>query len=63
MYQAIGWYSKNEYMTGATLAEVMRKLQKAYPSPKRGARGSGLNLYGEPLRVINVTEKDGQYHE
>ncbi|MDC2805134.1 hypothetical protein [Leuconostoc suionicum] len=35
MYKAVGWHSKNEYMAGNSLADVMRKLQKEYPAPRR----------------------------
>ena len=33
MYKAVGWHSKNEYMAGNSLADVMRKLPKEYPAP------------------------------
>ncbi|WP_273948697.1 hypothetical protein [Leuconostoc mesenteroides] len=33
MYKAVGWHSKNEYMAGNSLADVVRKLQKEYPAP------------------------------
>ncbi|MBZ5961349.1 hypothetical protein KII94_08740 [Leuconostoc gelidum subsp. gasicomitatum] len=64
MYKAIGYYSKNDYMTGRSVAEVMRLLQKAYPNPKRGAmslKGSTTKLYGEPLKIVDMTGRDRQY--
>ncbi|WP_338754604.1 hypothetical protein [Leuconostoc mesenteroides] len=52
MYKAVGWHSQNEYMAGNTLADVMRKLQKAYPAPKRTSRGhSKQHIYDEPLII------------
>jgi len=62
MYKAVGWHSKNEYMIGNTLADVMRKLQKEYPAPKRTSRGmSTQQINREPLRNIDETGKDKQY--
>lgn len=62
MYKAVGWHSKNEYMMGNTLADVMRKLQKEYPAPRHTSRGlSTQHIYGEPLRIIDVTGNDKQY--
>jgi hypothetical protein len=62
MYKAVGWHSKNEYMIGTTLADVMRKLQKKYPAPRRTSRGmSTQQIYSEPLRIIDETGKDKQY--
>ena len=61
MYKAVGWHSQNEYMVGNSLADVMRKLQKEYPS-RRTQRGFGVQqLYAEPLRIIDETGKDKQY--
>lgn len=59
MYKAVGWHSKNEYMIGTTLADVMRKLQKEYPAPRRTM--STQQIYSEPLRIIDETGKDKQY--
>ncbi|MBK0041635.1 hypothetical protein FGL85_07655 [Leuconostoc pseudomesenteroides] len=62
MYKAVGWHSRNEYMTGNSLADVMRKLQKEYPAPRRTSRGmSTRHIYSEPLRIIDETGKDKQY--
>lgn len=62
MFKAVGWYSQNEYMVGNTLADVLRKLQKEYPAPKRTSMGqSNPHIYGEPLRIIDETGKDKQY--
>lgn len=62
MYKAVGWHSKNEYMIGNSLADVMRKLQKEYPAPRRTSRGmSTQQIYSEPLRIIDETGKDKQY--
>jgi hypothetical protein len=62
MYKAVGWHSQNEYMVGNTLADVMRKLQKEYPAPRRTSRGlSTQHIYGEPLRIIDVIGNDKQY--
>lgn len=48
--KAIGYYSKDVYMTGKSKAEVLRKLQKAFPSPGRGHKTvSPNNLYPEAL--------------
>ena len=58
MYKAVGWHSQNEYMTGNTLADVMRKLQKEYPAPRRTSRGlSTQKIYSKPLRIIDVSGK------
>ena len=52
MYKAVGWHSQNEYMAGNSLADVMRKLQKEYPAPRRTSRGmSTQQIYSEPLRI------------
>lgn len=62
MYKAVGWYSQNEYMAGNSLADVMRKLQKKYPAPRHSSRGlSTQHLYGEPLKIIDLTGKNRQY--
>jgi hypothetical protein len=62
MYKAVGWHSKNEYMIGNSLADVMRKLQKEYPAPRRTSRGfSTQQIYSEPLRIIDVSGKDKNY--
>ncbi|GDZ82899.1 hypothetical protein LCIT_01410 [Leuconostoc citreum] len=62
MYKAVGWHSKNEYVIGSTLADVMRKLQKEYPAPRRTSRGlSTQQIYSEPLRIIDESGKDKQY--
>lgn len=62
MYKAVGWNSQNEYMIGNTLADVMRKLQKEYPAPRRTSRGmSTQQIYSEPLRIIDVSGKDKNY--
>lgn len=64
MYKAIGYYSGNEYMVGRSVAEVMRLLQKAYPNSKHRtitSRGSTSGLYGEPLKIVDLTGKDKQY--
>lgn len=62
MYKAVGWHSQNEYMVGNTLADVMRKLQKEYPAPRRTSRGlSTQQSYSEPLRIIDESGKDKQY--
>lgn len=62
MYKAVGWNSQNEYMIGNTLADVMRKLQKEYPAPRRTSRGmSTQQIYSESLRIIDETGKDKQY--
>lgn len=62
MYKAVGWYSQNEYMAGNKLADVMRKLQKEYPAPRRTSRGfSTQQIYSEPLRIIDVSGKDKNY--
>ena len=62
IYKAVGWHSKNEYMIGNTLADVMRKLQKGYPAPRRTSRGfSTQQIYSEPLRIIDVSGKDKNY--
>lgn len=62
MYKAVGWHSQNEYMAGNTLADVMRKLQKEYPAPRRTSRGkSTQHIYGEPLRIIDESGIDRQY--
>lgn len=62
MYKAVGWHSKNEYMIGNSLADVMRKLQKEYPEPRRTSRGfSTQQIYSEPLRIIDVSGKDKNY--
>lgn len=62
MYKAVGWHSQNEYMAGNSVADVMRKLQKEYPAPRRTSRGfSTQHIYGEPLRIIDETGKDRQY--
>lgn len=50
MYKAVGWNSQNEYRIGNTLADVMRKLQKEYPAPRRASRGmSTQQIYSESL--------------
>lgn len=62
MYKAVGWHSQNEYMIGNTVADVMRKLQKEYPAPRRTSRGlSTQQIYSERLRIIDVSGKDKQY--
>ncbi|WP_349533880.1 hypothetical protein [Leuconostoc citreum] len=64
MYKAIGYYSKNEYMIGRTVAEVMRLLQQEYPNPRLGVKslkGSVNNLYAEPLKIVDMTGSDTQY--
>ncbi len=62
MYKAVGWHSQNVYMKGNSLAEVMRKLQKRYPAPKRTSRGSSTQqIYNEPLRIIDDSGKDKKY--
>ena len=62
MYKAVGWHSQNEYMAGNSLVDVMRKLQKEYPAPRRTSRGmSTRHIYSEPLRIIDETGKDKQY--
>lgn len=62
MYKAVGWHSQNEYMVGNTLADVMRKLQKEYPAPRRTSRGfSTQQIYSESLRIIDVSGKDKNY--
>lgn len=62
MYKAVGWHSKNEYMAGNTIADVMRKLQKEYPAPRRTSRGmSTQQIYSEPLRIIDQSGKDKHY--
>ena len=62
MYKAVGWNSQNEYMICNTLADVMRKLQKEYPAPRRTSRGfSTQQIYSEPLRIIDVSGKDKNY--
>ena len=62
MYKAVGWNSQNEYMIANTLADVMRKLQKEDPAPRRTSRGmSTQQIYSEPLRIIDETGKDKQY--
>lgn len=49
-------------MAGNSLADVMRKLQKKYPAPRRTSRGlSTQHIYGEPLKIIDVTGNDKQY--
>lgn len=58
MYKAVGWHSQNEYMVGNTLADVMRKLQKEYPAPRRTSRDSATpHIYAEPLRIISVVSE------
>ena len=58
MYKAVGWYSQNEYMAGNNLADVMRKLQKEYPAPRRTSRSSStLHIYSEPLKIISVSSE------
>lgn len=48
--KAIGYYSKDVYMMGKSKAEVLRKLQEAFPSPGRGQKTvSSNNLYPEAL--------------
>lgn len=50
MYKAVGWNSQNEYKIGNTLADVMRKLQKEYPAPRRTSRGmSTQQIYSKSL--------------
>lgn len=62
MYKAVGWHSQNVYMTGNSLAEVMRKLQEKYPAPKRTSKGLNTQqIYNEPLRIIDETGQDKQY--
>lgn len=62
MYKAVGWHSQNVYMTGNSLAEVMRKLQEKYPVPKRTSKGLNTQqIYNEPLRIIDETGQDKQY--
>ncbi|MCT4380761.1 hypothetical protein [Leuconostoc pseudomesenteroides] len=58
MYKAVGWHSQNEYMAGNSRADVMRKLQKEYPAPRRTSRSSSfLYIYSEPLRIISVASE------
>lgn len=45
MYKAVGWHSQNEYMAGHSLADVMRKLQKEYPAPRRTSRSSSTSKH------------------
>lgn len=62
MYKAVGWHSQNVYMTGNSLAEVMRKLQEKYLAPKRTSKGLNTQqIYNEPLRLIDETGQDKQY--
>lgn len=65
MYKAVGWHSQTEYMAGNTLADVMRKLQKAYPAPKRTSRGhSKQHIYDEPLIIKKMRVKSfNKYHD
>lgn len=58
MFKAVGWYSQNEYMAGNNPADVMRKLQKEYPAPRRTSRSSStLHIYSEPLKIISVASE------
>lgn len=52
---AVGYYSNQLFIIGKSKAEVLRKLQEAYPQPgKRQSRQniSSNYLYPEPLRII-----------
>lgn len=42
MYKVVGWYSQNEYMAGNTLADVVRKLQKEFPTPRPISKGRNI---------------------
>ncbi|WP_413981296.1 hypothetical protein ACMDB6_05210 [Leuconostoc mesenteroides] len=58
MYKAVGWYSQNEYMAGNKLADVLSKLQKEYPEPRRTSRSSStLYIYSEPIKIISVASE------
>ncbi|MGR8823279.1 hypothetical protein [Leuconostoc citreum] len=64
MYKAVGYYSQNEYMVGKTVAEVMRLLQKKYPTPRYGIKSfksSANNFYAEALKIVDESEMDMQY--
>ncbi|CAK1230278.1 hypothetical protein R82265_HNDDMDAM_01454 [Fructobacillus cardui] len=51
--KAVGYYSREVYMVGKSKAEVLRKLQKKFPSFGQGKRqGTPSNhLYPEPLII------------
>lgn len=57
MYQAIGQQTIKRYMTGKRKRDVMRELQKKYPSnTKNEHRFSKTKVYPEPLRIVEVVE-------
>ncbi|GAP03460.1 hypothetical protein [Fructobacillus tropaeoli] len=54
---AVGYYSNQLFIVGKSKAEVLRKLQEAYPQSRRRHDIKPNYLYPEPLRLIEDVQE------